>query len=335
MVATVPTIDPSGEQSQIGSARHTISSAIDGLKGLAARFEDERFITAFDTLTRAIFDSRGRVIIAGMGKSGIVARKLAATLTSTGTPAMYLHPAEAGHGDLGMIEPCDIVILISRSGETPELASIIRYCKRFRVTLATITSRAASTAAAAADICIRLPSVREACPIEMAPTTSTTLQMVFGDALAIALMNLRGFSADDFRRYHPGGRLGARLLRVSDLMTRAGDVPRIRDHASLLDAAFEMTRGRLGGTAVVDANDRLIGVFTDGDLRRAVNSGRTMEEAVGGLMTLTPMCVAPGELATEACRRMQDSNVLLLFVIDKDKLVGAIHMHDVLRAGIA
>lgn len=316
-------------------AARTISIAVGGLRALEASFTEPEFADAFDRLVELIVQARGRVIVAGMGKSGIIARKITATLTSTGTPAMYLHPAEAGHGDLGMVTADDFVLIVTRSGETAEFAPIFRYCKRFGIKLVTVTAQANSTAARAADFVVKLPSVREACPIELTPTTSTTVQLVFGDALAIALMHRHGFSADDFYKFHPNGRLGARLLKVRDVMARGADVPKVRADATLLDATIEMTRARLGGTAIVDAEGKLIGAFTDGDLRRTVTGERNMSEPVSQFMTLDPLWIGKNELASEAIRRMHEGNVLMLFVREGDRLVGAVHMHDVLRAGVA
>lgn len=316
-------------------AARTISLAADGLRSLEACFDEPDFAAGFDRLVSLITDARGRVILAGMGKSGIIARKITATLTSTGVPATFLHPAEAGHGDLGMITRDDVVLIISRSGETTELAAIFRYCKRFAIPTVVITARSNSTAAKAATFHLRLPSVREACPIELSPTTSTTVQLVFGDALAMTLMARGGFSAEDFHQFHPNGRLGARLLKVRDVMARGPDVPRVTATASLLDATIEMTRTRLGATAVVDDDGHLVGAFTDGDLRRTVTGERNLTDHVGKFMTVSPLCIGPGELASEAVRLMHERNVLLLFVRDGERLVGAVHMHDVLRAGVA
>jgi arabinose-5-phosphate isomerase len=313
----------------------TVALAAEGLRALEACFAEPDFSANFDRLVDLIVAARGRVILAGMGKSGIVARKITATLTSTGVPATFLHPAEAGHGDLGMITDSDVVLLISRSGETSELASIFSYCKRFGIKTVTITARPNSTAAKAADFFIKLPSVREACPIELSPTTSTTVQLVFGDALAMTLMARGGFSADDFHKFHPNGRLGARLLKVRDVMARGPDVPRVTRESSLLDATIEMTRTRLGGTAIVDAEGRLIGAFTDGDLRRTITVGHNLTDPIGQFMTTSPLSIGPSELASEAIRLMHERNVLLLFVRDGERLVGAVHMHDVLRAGVA
>jgi arabinose-5-phosphate isomerase len=316
-------------------AARTIAVEVGGLRALEASFTEPEFAASFDRLVETIAQARGRVIVAGMGKSGIIARKITATLTSTGTPAMFLHPAEAGHGDLGMVTEDDIVLIITRSGETAEFAPIFSYCKRFGIKLVTITTRGNSTAARAADFFVRLPSVREACPIELTPTTSTTVQLVFGDALAIALMHRRGFSADDFYKFHPNGRLGARLLKVRDVMARGPDVPKVRADATLLDATVEMTRARLGATAVVDDEGKLIGAFTDGDLRRTITGDRNMEVPVAEVMTREPRWIGPGELASDAIRQMHDANVLVLFVRDGERLVGAVHMHDVLSAGVA
>ncbi len=318
------------------TASRTLSIAATGLHALEARFADRDFAATFLRLLGVIINVRGRVIVTGMGKSGIVARKMTATLTSTGTPAIFLHPADAGHGDLGMVTPADMVLMLSHSGESTELGPIIQYCKRFSIPLAAMTAQPRSTAAQAADICVLMPSVSEACPNSLAPTTSTTVQMAFGDALAVSLMEMRGFSADDFHKFHPNGRLGAQLVKVRELMATGPDVPRVQEDASLLDATIEMTRGRLGGTAIVDGEGRLIGAFTDGDLRRTVTDKQGMTESVGRFMTVTPLSVGPDELASEALCLMHDRNVMLLFVCDQDhRLIGAIHMHDLLEAGVA
>ncbi len=317
------------------SALRTLRITRDGLTELAACFDDPAFSAVFDDLVGRMFALNGRVIITGMGKSGIIARKVTATLTSTGTPAMFLHPAEAGHGDLGMITENDLVIMITRSGASAELIPIIAYCKRFAIPLAAITSAGESMVGAAADLCIPLPPVREACPIELTPTTSTTLQLVLGDALALALVELRGFSADDFYTFHPNGRLGAQLLKVGDLMATGAEVPHVYADATLLDATIEMTRARYGSTAVIDQDNMLLGAFTDGDLRRTITGGGTMDARVGDLMTRNPLSIGPGELASDALRRMQERSVMMLFVAKAGRLEGVIHMHDALRAGIA
>ncbi|WP_088333220.1 KpsF/GutQ family sugar-phosphate isomerase [Sphingomonas mucosissima] len=315
-------------------AARAVALAAEGIAALEACFSDPIFSSEFERLVTMIADSRGRVILAGMGKSGIIARKITATLTSTGVPATFLHPAEAGHGDLGMITRDDVVLVISHSGESSELATIFSYCKRFAIPIVTITAQPESTAAKAADFHICLPTVREACPIQLSPTTSTTVQLVFGDALAMTLMAGKGFSTEDFHRLHPNGRLGARLLKVRDVMAHGANVPRVTPNATLLDATIEMTRTRLGGTAVVDDEGRLVGAFTDGDLRRTVTADRTLTDAVGKYMSHTPLCIGPGELASEAIRLMHERNVMLLFVRDGERLAGVVHMHDVLRAGV-
>ncbi len=335
-MSTVSKIVPFGSGSRIvDTACRTLSVASHGINALEAKFSDRDFAAIFLRMVGVIMNVRGRLIVTGMGKSGIVARKMTATLTSTGTPAIFMHPADAGHGDLGMVTPDDVVLMLSQSGESSELGPIIQYCKRFGIPLLGLTARPESTVATASDVCVLLPSVREACPNELAPTTSTTVQMAFGDALAIALMEMRGFSADDFYKFHPNGRLGAQLIKVRELMAQGGDVPRVREDASLLDATIEMTRGRLGGTAIVNDNGELIGAFTDGDLRRTVTGTRYLTEPVGRFMTATPLSISPDELASEALRLMHLHNITLLFVCEAGRLMGAIHMHDLLHAGVA
>ncbi len=271
-----------------------------------------------------------------MGKSGHVAHKIAATLASTGTPAFFLHPGEASHGDLGMVAPGDVVLALSWSGETPELRDVIHYCKRFAAPLFAIASEPASALAGAADIALILPKAREACPTTFTPTTSTTMQMAFGDALAVALLEARGFSAADFRNFHPGGKLGSRLVTVGDLMVSGGDLPAVSVGATLSDAIVEITRTRCGGVAVVDPDGRLVGAFTDGDLRRAL-PGADLSASVTAHMNPAPVHVHPHLLATEALRVMNDRPrpIMLMFACEEDRLVGAVHMHDFLRAGIA
>ncbi|MGC4252379.1 MAG: KpsF/GutQ family sugar-phosphate isomerase [Sphingobium sp.] len=319
----------------IETACRSLATAASGLNALEAQFAERDFAATFLRLVGIVMNVRGRVIVTGIGKSGIVARKMTATLTSTGTPAIFLHPADAGHGDLGMVTPADLVLMLSHSGESTELGPIIQYCKRFAIPLAAMTAQPGSTVAQAADVCLLMPPVREACPNSLAPTTSTTVQMAFGDALAVSLMEMRGFSADDFHKFHPNGSLGAQLVKVCELMASGDDVPKVREDATLLEATIEMTRGRLGGTAIVDSRDRLIGVFTDGDLRRSLTAGQDLTASIGQFMTTTPLSVSPDELASEALRRMHDSSVMLFFVCEEDCLIGAIHMHDLLEAGVA
>jgi arabinose-5-phosphate isomerase len=327
---TSPTpIDP------VASAIRTVQAEIGGLNALAWALQT----TLEAPLRRAIetiIQVPGRVVVTGMGKSGHVARKVAATLASTGTPAFYLHPGEASHGDLGMVTAGDVVLALSWSGETPELRDVIHFCKRFATPLIALTSEPASALAGAADVALVLPKAEEACPNGLAPTTSTTMQLAFGDALAIALLEVRGFSSADFHNFHPGGRLGARLVSVADLMTTGDELPVLSPAATLRDAVFEITRGRLGGAAVVDDRGLLLGAFTDGDLRRALG-GAELTAPVADHMTRQPIFVDPNTMATEALRLMTDRPrpITLIFVCEAGRLVGAAHMHDLLRAGIA
>jgi arabinose-5-phosphate isomerase len=317
------------------SAIRTVEAEIEGLRALATALADG-LGTPLKAAIEIIGRAPGRVVVTGMGKSGHVARKIAATLSSTGTHAFYLHPGEASHGDLGMIAVGDVVVALSWSGETPELRSVIHFCKRFAVPLISICSDAASALAEAADIALVLPKAEEACPNGLAPTTSTTMQLAFGDALAIALLEARGFSAADFRQYHPGGKLGAQLVTVADLMATGEDLPILAETATLSEAIFEITRGRYGGAAVVDAEGRLVGAFTDGDLRRALPT-TDLSAPVAQYMTRAPVFVDPRLLATEALRVMNERPrpIMLIFVCDGERLVGAVHLHDLLRAGIA
>jgi arabinose-5-phosphate isomerase len=324
-----------GEADYAASAVRAIGAEIEGLRALV-----EAMRTTLEAPLRAAIDAivaaPGRVVVTGMGKSGHVARKIATTLASTGTPAFYLHPAEASHGDLGMVAEGDVMLALSWSGETPELRDVIHYCKRFGVPLIAVTADGASALARAAEHVLVLPRAEEACPIGLAPTTSTTMQMAFGDALAVALMEGRGFSAAQFREFHPGGRLGARLVTVRDVMLRGPEVPTLPEAATLAEAIYEITRGRCGGAAVVDDEGRLVGAFTDGDLRRALARGDN-GACVAEHMTREPVFVEPGMLAAEAVRLMnaRPRPILLMFVCEEDRLVGAVHMHDLLRAGVA
>jgi arabinose-5-phosphate isomerase len=317
------------------SAIRTVQAEIDGL-GALKRALQTTLAAPLDQAIATIIRAPGRVVVTGMGKSGHVARKIAATLASTGTPAFYLHPGEASHGDLGMVTVGDVVLALSWSGETPELRDVIHFCKRFATPLIALTSEPASALAGAADVALVLPKAEEACPNGLAPTTSTTMQLAFGDALAISLLEVRGFSAADFRNFHPGGRLGARLVSVADLMITGDDLPVLAPAATLRDAVFEITRGRVGGAAVVDEAGRLVGAFTDGDLRRAMAQA-ALTAPVADHMTPQPVSVDPRVMATEALRLMtqRPRPITLIFACEEKRLVGAVHMHDLLRAGIA
>ena len=291
---------------------------------------------AFDAAVRLILETPGRVIVTGMGKSGHIARKIASTFASTGTPAFFLHPGEASHGDLGMIAPGDVVLALSWTGESAELRDVINYCKRFGAKLIGITSGAESALGAAADLPLVLPPAEEACPNRLAPTTSTTMQLALGDALAVALLEARGFSAADFKTFHPGGKLGARLVTVDDVMTPAAEAPKVGPDAPVSEAVVAMSAGRMGGVAVVDDTGRLMGAFTDANLRRAL-ADKGLSAVVSDYMTLSPVTVAPHTLATEALAVMNapERLILLLFISEGGKLVGAVHLHDLLRAGAA
>ena len=287
---------------------------------------------------RLILACKGRVVVSGMGKSGHVARKIAATLASTGTPAFFVHPGEASHGDLGMILPQDVVLAISYSGETDELLVILPVIKRQGIPLIVITGKAGSSLAREADVHLDGSISSEACPLGLAPTTSTTVALVLGDALAIALLEARGFTADDFARSHPAGALGRRLLmHISDVMHTGDDVPQVSPDASLTAALVEMTRKHLGMTAVVDADRRLLGVFTDGDLRRALDDVDVdlRGAKVAELMTRGPKTISADRLAAEAAQLMEKHQIHALLVVDDEQhVVGALNIHDLLRARV-
>jgi arabinose-5-phosphate isomerase len=303
-----------------------------GLTALAAGL-DERFTAAVDALTSVA----GRVVVSGMGKSGHVARKIAATLASTGTPALFVHPAEASHGDLGMIVSGDAVLALSNSGETTELADLVAHTRRFGLKLVAITARDNSALAAAADVALILPQAAEACPMGLAPTTSTTMQMALGDALAVALLTRRGFTAADFRQFHPGGKLGARLRRVRDLMHQGDAMPLAQADLPMDRALLLITEKRFGCLGVAGADGRLAGIVTDGDLRRAMGPD-LLSRTVGEIMTRSPRTIGADALAAEALHVMnaRDRPVTALFVVDTARRpVGILHIHDLLRAGVA
>lgn len=315
------------------SALKTLEIELQALETLREALQAPEMSLAVDEAIKALAATRGRVIVTGMGKSGHIARKIAATMRSTGTSALYLHPGEASHGDLGVITGQDVVLAITWSGETAELGDILRYCNHFGVTLIVATSHADSTAARAADICLVMPAVKEACPNELAPTSSTTLQLVLGDALAVALIEARGFTSSDFHVFHPGGKLGARLAVVGEIMGTGDAIPRVGGDASLTSATIEMSRKRYGCTAVVDAEDRLLGVFTDGDLRRCI-AVHDLNDNIGLHMSVNPLTVTPDALASEALRILNENAVSVLFVEEAGKLVGIVHIHDIVRAGV-
>ncbi|MEJ5209963.1 MAG: KpsF/GutQ family sugar-phosphate isomerase [Burkholderiales bacterium] len=313
-------------------AREVLTIEAQAVAALAERLDD-RFLAAVEL----VLNCRGRVVVSGMGKSGHIARKIASTLASTGTPAFFVHPGEASHGDLGMITRDDVVIALSNSGESPELLTIVPLIKRTGARLISMTGRPQSTLAREADVHLDASVAREACPLGLAPTASTTAALALGDALAVALLDARGFGPEDFARSHPGGALGRRLLvHVSDVMRKDEALPRVRPEASLRDALLEMTRKGMGMTAVVDANDHVVGIYTDGDLRRSLDRGCDIHTTrIGEVMTANPRTIAPERLAAEAVERMQAHNIYSLLVVDgAGRLIGAISMHDLMRAGV-
>ncbi len=312
-------------------ARTVLAAEAAGLRALAASL-DLRFADAVSRLAACT----GRIVVSGMGKSGHVARKIAATLASTGSPSLFVHPAEASHGDLGMIVPGDAVLALSNSGETAELADLVAHARRFGLPLVAITGRPDSALARAADVLLLLPAAAEACPMGLAPTTSTTMQLALGDALAVALLTRRGFTATDFSQFHPGGQLGAQLRRVSDLMHRGDAIPLAESGLPMDRALLVMTGKGFGCLGALDADGRLAGVLTDGDLRRAMGPdllGRRVED----VMNRTPRTIGPDALAADALRLMGGPRpVTSLFVLDGDRRpLGLLHVHDLLRAGVA
>ena len=313
-------------------AREVLATEAAGLQALADSL-GTGFSEAIDRLAAAT----GRVVVSGMGKSGHVGRKIAATLASTGTPALFVHPAEASHGDLGMIVPGDAVLALSNSGETAELADLVAHARRFALPLVAITGRLSSTLAQAADTALILPPAAEACPMGLAPTTSTTMQLALGDAIAVALITRRGFTAADFRSFHPGGRLGARLRRVRDLM-HAGDAVPVADPEMRMAAALVlMTEKRFGCLGVTAPDGSLLGIVTDGDLRRAMGPD-LLSRQVRDIMTVSPRTIGPDALAVEALHVMNQHErpVTALFVVDAEQQpIGILHVHDLLRAGLA
>ncbi|MBO0739221.1 MAG: KpsF/GutQ family sugar-phosphate isomerase [Alphaproteobacteria bacterium] len=311
-------------------ARRVIRAEISGLERLAETLDG-----AFHRTVEACAAARGRIIVTGLGKSGHVARKIAATLASTGTPAQFIHPVEASHGDLGMIGPEDAVLALSNSGETTEFADIIAFSRRFGIPLVAITGGARSTLAGAADVVLLLPGAAEACPMGLAPTTSTTMMMALGDALALALLERKGFSSADFQRFHPGGRLGRRLLRVRDIMHRGEEIPLVAPSARMSDAILVMTAKSFGCVGVCETGGRLVGVITDGDLRRHMRDS-LLCQTVRAVMHVTPKTVSAAALAADALGIMNRSAITSLFIVDEDaRPIGFLHMHDCLRAGVA
>ena len=321
-------------QSQIdldkASAIKTIDSEIEAINALKHSIEPKSLTKALDFMQ----NSKGRIIITGMGKSGHIGRKIAASLASTGTPSFFLHPAEASHGDLGMITEDDVVIAISNSGESRELIDILNYCKRFGIKLIAITKNPESSLAKAGDIILELPNNGEACPLGLAPTNSTTATLVLGDILTVGMIERKGFSKEDFNDRHPGGKLGSILKRVSDLMHTGQEMPILDENSNMQAVLLEMTSKRLGCVGFINQTGELTGILTDGDLRRCL-SAKILEEKASDLMTRNPKTISPDAMTAEALKIMHDKKITNLFVLQDKKPIGVIHIHDLLNNGVA
>lgn len=322
------------QQSQMESDRlsaiKTIDSEIRAIEELKKSLDAESLTKALDFMQ----NSTGRIIITGMGKSGHIGKKIAASLASTGTPSFFVHPAEASHGDLGMITDDDVVIAISNSGESRELIDILNYCKRFGIKLIAITKNQDSSLGKAGDVVLLLPNNGEACPLGLAPTSSTTATLVLGDILTIRMIERKGFSKEDFNDRHPGGKLGSILKRVSDLMHTGQDMPLLDENANMQAVLLEMTSKRLGCVGFVNSAGILTGILTDGDLRRCL-SAQILSEKAADLMTRNQKTIAPEAMTAEALKIMHDKKITNLFVVDNLKPVGVIHIHDLLNNGVA
>ena len=305
-----------------------ITKEVAGLTKLADCL-DNSFEDAVDSVLRCT----GRVVVVGIGKSGHIGRKIASTLSSTGVPAMFVHPAEASHGDLGMIARQDLVIAISKSGESKELSDILLFCRRFGITIIAITERVDSTLATAANILLRLPEMPEACPLGLAPTTSTAMVLAMGDALAVACLRARDFTTFQFRDFHPGGKLGQKLLRVRDVMHRGDALPLVDINADLQAATLEMSRGRFGCVGIVDEEQRLVGIFTDGDLRRHF-SAANIHKRIVEIMSPAPQKILPESLLEDAANLFSLKRIPCVFVCVDEKPIGIIHVHDLLERAI-
>jgi arabinose-5-phosphate isomerase len=333
MPQALPPTEAFTDASLAASGRKVVEIEAQALHDLAARIDG-----GFAAACRLVLASRGRVVATGMGKSGHIARKIAATLASTGTPAFFVHPGEAGHGDLGMITDADVVLALSYSGESDEVLTLLPVLKRQGNALIAMTGKPQSTLARAADVHLDVSVAVEACPLDLAPTSSTTATLAMGDALAVALLEARGFTADDFARSHPAGSLGRRLLlHITDVMHAGDDVPRVQATATLSEALVEMSRKRLGMTSVVDAEGRLLGLFTDGDLRRTLDDAAldVRTAMIADVMTRNPRTIAADQLAVEAARLMESHKISGLIVVDDaHRAVGALNIHDLLRARV-
>lgn len=316
-------------QKDLASAKRVLELEAQGLVRLAAELGGA-FIEALNLMA----DCQGRIVVTGMGKSGHVGNKIASTLASTGTPSFFVHPGEASHGDLGMVVQGDVILALSNSGETSELADVIAHAGRFSIPLIAITSRAESALARAANAALILPSSPEACPMGLAPTTSTTVSLGLGDALAVALLERKGFSSADFRVLHPGGKLGRKLLKVSDLMHKEHELPLLPHDTLMSEAIVEMTSKSFGCLGIVDEQMKLAGVITDGDLRRHMSPG-LLEQPASNIMTTNVRTIEPDIMASQALAIMNSMSITTLFVLENETPVGILHIHDCLRAGVA
>lgn len=322
-------LDDADAERDLAAAKRVVELEIAGLSALIESMGDS-VVKAIDIIARV----KGRVVVSGMGKSGHIARKIAATLASTGTPAIFVHPAEASHGDLGMITHEDAVFALSNSGETTELADLVDYCKRFEIPLISITGRLESSLNDASDAAMVIPSAAEACPMGLAPTTSTTVMLALGDAVAVALLEKRGFSRDDFHTFHPGGKLGRRLLKVRDIMHGGTELPLVTPTSPMSEALILMTEKGLGCVGVAGNDGKLAGIITDGDLRRHMSPALTTM-AVTDVMTVGAKTLHPDNLASEALHILNEYKITNAFVVDDGRPVGVLHIHDCLRAGVA
>jgi arabinose-5-phosphate isomerase len=333
MAVQLREVNKSGPESWLNSARRTLNIEERGLAELGAAFDGDLGV-AFCEAVSLMRSTPGRVILTGIGKSGHIARKIASTMASTGTPATYVHPVEASHGDLGMITPQDVILALSWSGETTELRNVVEYSRRFRIRLIAMTAAADSALARGSDLILVLPTAKEACPHGLAPTTSTMMQLALGDALAMALLEGRGFTAEQFRAFHPGGKLGASLHFVRDIMHAGDALPLVAPGLPMGDAIRIISEKGFGCVGVVDGAGLLVGVVTDGDLRRHIDN--LLSHTVGDVMTSSPKCVPPDCLVGEALAMMNLHHrpFTVLFVVDNGRPVGIVHMHDFLRLGV-
>ncbi len=324
-----PVDQPDDNDALVRSGRRVIADEVAGLHALIDGLDDR-----FARTIRLLESVKGRIVVTGMGKSGHVARKLAATLASTGAPAQYVHPAEASHGDLGMITKDDAILALSNSGETPELSDLIAYVTLKGIPLVSICGRETSTLTKMSTFSLVIPDCREACPLNLAPTTSTTAMLALGDAIAVVLLERRGFSRDDFRLLHPGGQIGWHLIKVADIMHQEAEMPLVSGSSQMTETIIEMTGKRFGCAGVIEEDGRLVGIITDGDLRRHMRDD-ILAMTAADVMTRNPVTVEAGNLAAQALAIMNDAKITNIFVVQDSVPVGIVHIHDLLRSGIS